>query len=151
MNRREFTTAIASLLAAAPVAQSARTRRYALCPLAEAPATPPALLLQAVVAARLPESFVLLETEMGDLTGPAIETQALPALLELRTYARAQPVLRALATAGIRPWLNGPTRFLIPFESLQHREQFWREVSAGQTWPAYQFAIYRPAPASRTT
>jgi len=141
MNRRQFTATVAGLLVT--VAQPASQRRYALRPPRQANHS--IFLLEAVVAARLPELLGLVETHDGDLAGPALETRPLPPLLELRTYS--SPV----SIPGIEPWLVSPARYLIPFESLSHREQFWRKVTARQAWPAYQFAIYRPVPALRTT
>jgi len=142
MTRRTFTTTVAGLLVASPWSP----RRYALSPLPDARRS---MLLEAVVGARLPESLALVESEMGDLAGPAVDTRPLPAFFELRTYF--SPVLPELLAAGIEPWLASSNAYLIPFESLSHREQVWREATARQAWPAYKFAIYRPLPALRTT
>ena len=144
MTRRTFTTTVAGLL----VAAGSPPRRYAL----GAVGNPHwSVLLEAVIAPRLPDALALVESEMGDLAGPAVETRPLPALFELRTYLSHRSVLRDLLTAGVEPWLAGSETYLIPFESLSQREQVWREATARQVWPPYKFAIYRPLPALRTT
>lgn len=138
MNRRMFTSAVAGMIASAGVAKSESVRRYAIRPLADANSV--VILLEAVIAARLPERLALVETDTGDFEGADVITRPLPALFELRTY-RAQT---DLSTTGIAPWLAGLMQYLIPFESLSQRDQVWREVTAQRTWPAYEFAIYRP-------
>jgi hypothetical protein len=145
MNRRTFASAVAGLIASGGAGYAAPVRRYAIRPFADARRA--VVVLEAVVAPRLPESFALVETDMGDLEGPDIEARPLPALFEIRTYG-AQVHLRA---AGSEPWLTGNGRYLIPFESLSHREQTWREATAQRVWPAYEFAIYRPVAVLRTT
>lgn len=107
--------------------------------------------LEAVVAARLPDSCAVVETPTGSLRGASLQNGAFPPLLELREYLEASPALLAilrdaLARAGAAPWLRGRSCLLIPFESLQQRERVWRELGAGCAWGAYTFAIYRPAP-----
>jgi hypothetical protein len=111
--------------------------------------------LEAVAAARVPDSLAVVETRAGSLWGPSWKGRALPPLLELREYPEASPaffagLLRGLTGAGIEPWLSGLGRLLIPFESLQQRERLWRELGAARGWGAYMFAVYRPVPVLRS-
>jgi len=109
VSRRQFARVLAGLAAARAVAE------------------PRGVALDAFVAAQLPRRLIVHD----------IDTQA--AVFEVRVYGshpRAMPAI--LERHGIRPVLQEPGAYLIPFESLEARQRAWDQVNTDPDWHALQ-------------
>src|SRR5258708_34112418 len=109
VSRRQFARVLAGLAAARAFAE------------------PRGVALDAFVAAQLPRRLIVHD----------IDTRA--AVFELRVYGShpcAMPAI--LERHGIRPVLQEPAAYLIPFESPEAPQRAWDQVTAVPGWPALQ-------------
>lgn len=87
----------------------------------------PALLLEALVAPRMPQVLAIY----------GFTSRVAPGIFELREY-RSGPGIGMLHRSGIHPVLYSSTpmgqTYLIPFESLQDRERAWSRFAADPEW-----------------
>jgi hypothetical protein len=156
MDRRSFLgIAACGLTSGTALAQSCRLDRYLLRNAADAVCIfrtlgrTPALAMEAIVAAHLPQLAVVEHAEAAALVAAPI--------LELRTY-RAPAAARLdaiLSRASIRPafWRRtAATRtYLIPFTSLEARGESWNRLTADREWlrvrgrlSVTEIALFRP-------
>jgi hypothetical protein len=109
VSRRQFARVLAGLAAARAFAE------------------PRGVALDAFVAAQLPRRLMVHDID------------ARAAVFELRVYGshpRAMPAI--LERHGIRPVLQEPGAYLIPFDSLEARQRAWDQVNADPDWHALQ-------------
>lgn len=104
------------------------TRRMFVGALAAAPLAAEHLVLEAIAAARMPQTLVV----SGMKRSP---------FFELRDYGSAD-VAGILDRHGIHPVHSENGRFLFAFESLAQRERAWRGVRVDGT-SLREIAIYR--------
>jgi hypothetical protein len=137
INRRTFTAALAGFAAGSTRA--------------------PVIVLDAVIAPRVPHRLAI----DASLWEPVPGSLGTSPLFELRTYLTAAPGFRRTAAAiftraGIRTILYGQNSsqpaYLIPFDSFTAREKAWNAVNADPEWAqarrsivSYQFSLYRIA------
>jgi hypothetical protein len=115
------------------------TRRNFACALTAAaigptlPAAAPELVLEAVYGAHLPAALRI--TFRALPRGEGIPQQS---YYELRVYHGAGRMHRhfvnVLVRSGIQPVILGRLRFLIPFDSLDQRNQAWTSVNSDPQW-----------------
>jgi len=81
------------------------------------------IVLEAVYGARLP-------TRLRVPTALASNAR----YFELRAYAGSVDLQGIFVRAGLRPHALGPMRFLIPFDSLEQRNQAWDRFNSDPEW-----------------